>query len=449
MNREILHDKLREALEGKYLDEVKSLVNSLHPSVTKEALEGFSYEEISQLLKLFNPDKKADIFTYFELSEQVVLLDMMQEKEILDLVLHLRNDEIADLLVELPEDRHRAIFRKLAQKKREEILKLESYPEGTIGSIMTPNYAFVSPSITAAEALNKIRRESTDAEAIYYIYLVDSNSHLLGVVSLKQLIIAKSDKPVNTFMQKDIITLHAHSPVEEAVNELNKSDLLALPVLDREGRMAGIVTHDEIADAAAEETTEDFHRLAAAPGLKSQNLKLATIPELLAKRLPWLLILVFMNVFSGAGIAYFEDTIEAVVALVFFLPLLIDSGGNAGSQSATLMVRALAIGDVRLRDWFYFLRKEVSISILMGIAMGFGVSMVAMFRAPEVMVVVALTMLCTVVVGSLIGMMLPFVLTRLKLDPATASAPLITSLADISGVIIYFSIANWYLGLAG
>ncbi|KMQ52333.1 Mg/Co/Ni transporter MgtE / CBS domain [Chitinispirillum alkaliphilum] len=449
MDKEILHEKIREILQGEPVGEVKSLLDTLHPSVTKEALEGFSLDEIYKVLNLIEPEKRADLFSYFEISEQIEIMDRMDERSIFDLVTCIHNDEMVDILLELPEDRHRAIFRMMAKKKREDLLRLESYTEGTVGSIMTSDYAFLPPSITASQAINKLRRESSDAETIFYAYVLDENDHLLGVVSLKQLILANSGAIIDNFMQKDVITLSAVAPVGEAVIELEKSDLIAMPVLDKRGRMAGIVTHDDIADVAKEETTEDFHRMAAAPGLASMNIKMMGVPQLLVKRLPWLLALVFMNVFSGAGIAYFEDTIEAVVALVFFLPLLIDSGGNAGAQSATLIIRALAVGDVRVRDWFYFLRKEFTIALTMGLAMGAAVSLVALFRAPDVMIVVAITMICTVIVGSLIGMLLPFALTKLKMDPATASAPLITSLADISGVLIYFSIASWYFGRLG
>jgi magnesium transporter len=177
------------------------------------------------------------------------------------------------------------------------------------------------------------------------------------------------------------------------------------------------------------------------------RLRDASIAFLYSKRVGWLLALVFMNIFSGAGIAAFEDTIAAVVSLVYFLPLLIDSGGNAGSQSATLMVRALATGDVKMADWLRLLGRELSVALLLGLTMAVGVAAIAYFRAPEVLIVVPATMVLIVTVGSLIGMSLPFVLTRLGLDPATASAPLITSLADISGVLIYFSIASWYFGL--
>jgi magnesium transporter len=209
--------------------------------------------------------------------------------------------------------------------------------------------------------------------------------------------------------------------------------------------LIGIVTVDDVLDVAEEEATEDFHRVGSVGPIRT-SLRDAAILFLYQRRVGWLLALVFMNIFSGAGIAAFEETIAATVALVFFLPLLIDSGGNAGSQSATLMVRALATGDVKGSDWLRLLARELRVALLLGVTMAVAVSAVAFFRAPEVVVVVATTMTIIVLVGSLIGMSLPFVLTRFGYDPATASAPLITSLADISGVLIYFSIASWYLG---
>jgi len=202
-----------------------------------------------------------------------------------------------------------------------------------------------------------------------------------------------------------------------------------------------------VLDVQEEETTEDFHRTASV-GRVRMSLREAPLALLYRARVGCLLVLVFMNIFSGAGIAAFEDTLEAMIALAFFLPLLIDSGGNAGSQSATLMIRAMAVGDVRMPDWFRLLGRELGVALALGLTMSVGVSMIAYFRAPEIIAVVAMTMIIVVLAGSLIGMSLPFAFTRLGWDPATASGPLITSLADISGVLIYFSIATWYLGIA-
>jgi magnesium transporter len=233
-----------------------------------------------------------------------------------------------------------------------------------------------------------------------------------------------------------------------------KYDLLAIPVVNGNDSLVGIITFDDVHDVIEEEATEDFHRMGSissgsgADDLVDIGLRDASPWLLIRKRLPWLMALVFMNIFSGAGIAYYEDTIQATVALVFFLPLLIGSGGNAGAQSATLMVRALAIGDVMMKDWFRLVGKEVGIALAIGVCMAIAVSFIGVFRGGmDVAVIVSLAMVCVVLFGSILGMSLPFLLTRLKLDPATASAPLVTSVADIGGVIIYFGIATWYLRL--
>lgn len=447
MNNNILKNKIRRFLQDQNAAELKALAEGLHPSVFADGLAGFSTAEIRAVLAVMEPRRRADLFGFLNRNIQAAVAGEMDDSLLTELVTYLSHDERVDLLNDLPEERKGPLFKRLAQKERDDIRRLESYDEGTIGAIMTSDYVSLPPDVTSGEALEMLRRMAPDAETIYYAYVLDAERHLLGVVSLKDLIVAKPGQIVRDFMRASVISVHTRRPAEEAVRVLSKSDLLALPVLDREDKMVGIVTYDDLADVAEAENTEDFHRMAAAPGLKAISLRTATLGQMLVKRLPWLMVLVFMNIFSGAGIAYFEDTIEAMVALVFFLPLLIDSGGNAGSQASTLMVRALAIGDVKMRDWFYFLRKEICISVSMGVLMGFAVAAIAAFRAPEVIMVVAMTMTCTVIVGSMIGMMLPFVLTKLKFDPAAASAPLITSLADICGVLIYFGIATWWLGL--
>jgi magnesium transporter len=270
-------------------------------------------------------------------------------------------------------------------------------------------------------------------------------------VSLKDLIVARRDTQVGDIMHPEVISARVGDDQEDVGRKMQKYDLIALPVLNGGDVIVGIVTFDDIQDILEEEATEDFHGMGAIshkapPGLGNINMRDAGILMLVRRRLPWLLVLVFMNVFSGAGIAYFEDTIQAVVALVFFLPLLVDSGGNAGSQAATLMVRALATGRAKLSDWFFLLGKEVLVAGLLGLGMGMAVSFVSFFRAgPEIALVVSITMVCTVLFGSLVGMSLPFLLSKLRMDPATASAPLITSIADIGGILIYFSIARYAL----
>jgi len=310
---------------------------------------------------------------------------------------------------------------------------------------MTSDYATLTPGLSAQAAIDVLRREAPDKETIYRAYVLDDARRLIGAVRLRDLILAPADTPIEDLMEREPVTSGLHDRQEEVARKIARYDILAVPVIDEDGRLVGIVTHDDALDALQEEATEDFHKLGTVARLPG-SVRDASVKTLYQKRVFWLALLVFGNLFSGAGIAYFEDTIAAHVALVFFLPLLIGSSGNAGAQAATLMVRALATGDVRMRDWGRLIGREVVVALALGATMALAVSLIGIFRGgPEIALVVACTMVLVVIVGSLIGMSLPFLLHRFNLDPATASAPLVTTIADAVGVVIYFAIATAFL----
>lgn len=335
-----------------------------------------------------------------------------------------------------------------------------TYKVDTAGQIMEKEFIMVPSSFTVANAIAYFRKNATGKNNLHYLYVGDDNNKLCGVLSMRELLVSKEQARIQDVMTKDVISTYADVDQEQLSHVFdNLEDVMSIPVVTETNEMIGVIHMDDILDVVREETTEDFFKMAPVSSFGSgkgghgsfgaESLKDATISLLYRKRIVWLVVLVFMNVFSGAGIAHFEDVIEQNIALVFFLPLLVDSGGNAGSQAATLMIRSMALGDVKLTDWLKLFTKEISISFLLGLTMALAVSVVGFFRGgPEIAVVVALTMTVVVMVGSLIGMSLPFIFNKMKMDPATASAPLITSLADIIGVVIYFSIATWYLGLS-
>jgi magnesium transporter len=378
---------------------------------------------------------------------QDALLRAMADDETRGLLASLSPDDRAHLIGELPEEATENLTRLLSPGDLEEVRLILGYPEDSVGRLITPDYVTIRPEWTISRAIDQIRAVGKDSETINRIYVVDGTGRLIDDIELRRLILADPSAMVEEVMDRSYVSVSAFADREEAVALIRRHDLVALPVLDAAGVLIGIVTVDDLLDVAVEEATEDFHKVGSVGPIRT-SLRDAGVFMLYRRRIGWLLALVFMNIFSGAGMAYFEETIATAVALVFFLPLLIDSGGNAGSQAATLMVRALATGDVQMRDWLHLLRKELTVAITMGVTMAIAVSIVGMVRAPEVTAVVALTMIVIVVVGSLIGMSLPFLFTRAGWDPAAASAPLITSLSDISGVLIYFSLASWYLGLA-
>ena len=425
-----------------------------HPADLAAQFSEFDMKRVAEIFSGLSPDCCADVLVHMDYEDQREVARHLPDETLAKIIAHMSSDDRVDLLQSMPDERGEGLLHLLAKKEREDIRRLSSYEEDTAGAIMTSEYATLSPDLTARMAIDKLRLEAPDKETIYYAYVIDTERRLMGLVSLRELILARPNARIEDIMRRDPIRANVHDDQEEVARQMAKYDLLAMPVTNGNDALVGIITFDDVHDVIEEEATEDFHRMGSiSPGTGADDLvdiglKDASSWLLIQKRLPWLLALVFMNIFSGAGIAYYEDTIQATVALVFFLPLLIGSGGNAGAQSATLMVRALAIGDVIMKDWFRLLGKEVGIALCIGVCMGVAVSFIGIFRGgPDVAVIVSLAMVSVVLFGSLLGLSLPFLLTRFKLDPATASAPLVTSIADIGGVVIYFAIATWYLGL--
>lgn len=447
MNFEEIIIALKGVLVSRKRDDFARIVAHSHLPDLAIAIEHLSESNARAVLALADPPARAAIFGYLSADFQSRVAAHFDRKELAELFLHMPPDDRADLYNRLPEERHEDFMPALAQVEREDIRRLAAYPEASIGSVMTSDYASIPAELTAREAIDHLRRIAPDAETIYQAFVIDAERRLLGTVSLRELIVAAPMSRVSELMKTELVSVKVDAPREEAVQLISKYDLIALPVVDEADRLVGIVTYDDAMDVEKTEVDMDFRKVGAV-GELAGSLKDASIALLYKKRVFWLVVLVFGNLFSGAGIAYFEDTIAAYIALVFFLPLLVDSGGNAGSQSATLMVRALATGDLRLKDWSSMLLRELVVAGLLGATMGLAVSLLGVWRGgPEIALVVALTMQIVVIVGSVIGMSLPFLLSRLKLDPATASAPLITSIADATGVLIYFAIATAILGL--
>lgn len=398
------------------------------------AFELIEEENLHQVFRHLEDDRQQDIIVY-----------LGHNREKLSTLLNaLKPDDRTALLEDMPEHISRRMIQLLTPDERRIAVKLLGYPEESIGRLMTSEYVAVKPHYSIAEVIEHIRNFGRDSETLNVLYVVDNKLRLVDDLRIREILLAAPDKKVEDLMDHSFVSLNATDDQETAVKVFLDRDRVALPVVDGDGIMLGMVTVDDVMDVAQEESTEDFHRFGAMREAVNNPLT-APIGQLYKNRIVWLFALVFMNVFSGYAMQQFETTIQAMVSLVFFLPLLIDSGGNAGAQSATLMVRALATGEVALKDWAKLVGREVFIALLLGTTMAAAVSLVAGVRAPEIVVVVAISMVCIVLVGSVFGLLLPFIFTRLKLDPAAASAPLITSISDISGVIIYFSIATWYL----
>lgn len=417
-----------------------------HEPRVREGGLRFDAGERSRVFRALSREEAADVFLRLDPWEQATLLEGLPEGEQRLWMRMLAPDDAADLLQQAEVERRAALLELLDRPTRLEVHALLAYAEDEAGGLMSPRYARLRPELRVEEAIRYLRQQSGEpVETLYYAYVLDPEQRLLGVVSLRQLVVEPPERRVSDIMCSDLVVAHHGTDQEEVARLLREHGLLAVPVVDDERRMRGIVTVDDVMDVVEEETTEDFHQMGGVVPLDG-SLGAARLRVLYRRRIGWLLALVVVNMLSGAGIAAFEETIEATVALVFFLPLLIGSAGNAGAQASTLVVRGLATGDVRVRDWLRLFRRELFVSATLGLTMALAAALVSAVRAPEVLWVVALSMATIVVLGSLVGMLLPFALTRLRIDPATSSAPLITSIADVAGVLVYFSLARWLLG---
>jgi magnesium transporter len=399
------------------------------------------------LFGLLDADRQVRTFAYLDLALQPQILAALSPERRRAIVGDLDSDDRAALIDELSEPQAEQLIAQLPAEEREDTRELLAYDEDSIGRLMNTDFVSVRPYWTIAEALDHIRAANENGEWVNRIYVTQPEGKLLDSLPLRNFILGRLEQPVRTLMKREAISVRPEADREEAVRLIQRYDLEALPVVDGDGVLLGTVTVDDVMDVAQEETTEDFHKMGSV-GSVELSVRDASTWYMFRKRAPWLLMLVFANIFSGAALAYYESTISAAIVLLFFLPLLIGSAGNAGSQSSTLMVRALATGDVSLRDWFSLLLKEFAVALALGLALALAVAGLGVMRGGTLVgLTVALTMVVAVMAGSLVGMSLPFAFSRLKLDPATASAPLITCIADIAGIVIYFAIATAILDL--
>ncbi len=440
-----LQEQVQTFLEQGEAEEALEFLNNRHPAEIGGVIDELEAEAAMVLFDGLDRKTQARILPYMQDAHQLSMVRRLGRDAQARLLTDMNADERADLYQELPEEVQDALMPALAKAEREDLLRLTSYPEGTVGSVMTSEYATVPAHLTARQAIERLRAQALSKETIYIAYVLDSERRLQGTITLSGLVVANGDDSVEELMQSEVVSVHTDAPSAEAARLIADYDLLALPVVDDNDKMVGIVTHDDAMDVQEAEATEDIHKGATVGNLPA-SLKETALQTLYRKRIGWLVLLVFANVISGAGIAMYEDTIEAHVGLVFFLPLLIASAGNAGAQSATLMVRAIATGDVVPRDWLWMLFREIGLGLALGLTMAAAVAGIGLFRGgSEMALVVGLTMVIIVLAGSLIGMSLPFILDKLKMDPATASAPLVTFIADVAGILIYFGIASLIL----
>lgn len=420
---------LKESLEDVPAADIAELIEEVDPKIAVV------------LFRLLKKQKAADVFSLIGGSKDVELLDLLTHRQLAEVMSNLEPDDRVTLFEELPGHLTQRVMSSLQPEEQVEVKQMLGYPEESVGRQMTSRYVKVRSDWPIDKAMNSIRQYGFSAETINVIYVVDEQERLIDDLKLTQIILADPNDRIEDIMDDSFVALNAFDDQEHAVAMFSKYDRIALPVVDTDGILIGIVTVDDIIDIAREEATEDFHKGAAVAPLK-KTYRETSIWTLFGKRITWLIILVFVNMLSSGVIEYYEEVLASAIALAFFIPLLIDSGGNTGAQSATIMVRAIAVRDVKLSHWVTVMGKEMLVGIILGLTMGAASALLGVFRGGwEIGLVVGLSMVAIVIVANIIGALLPFILTRLNIDPAVASSPLITTIVDVTGLLIYFSIA--------
>jgi magnesium transporter len=366
-----------------------------------------------------------------------------------DVLEEMAPDDATDVIEEFDLAEAQAIFFEMDAEEAAELRELLGYPSDSAAGVMTPAFIAVRPELTADDAFQAIRQLAQVAETVYYVYVTDADQRLLGVLSLRDLVLCRPETPVGNLMLTQVARVRATADREEAAQILNEHGLLALPVVDDSNRILGIITADDVAEILEREVTEDIERLGGSQPLDIPYLK-ASIFLIARKRIVWLLVLFVAGTYTSNVLGHFQSTLAAVVSLSFFIPLLIGTGGNAGSQTTTTIIRAMSVGEVRLRDIFRVLRKEAGVAVLLAGAMGLAGFVRALLQEDVqagVPIVVAITAACVVIWAQSIAAILPLMIKRLGLDPAVVSTPLISTLVDGTGLFIYFTIAHWLLQL--
>ncbi len=440
--------EIKQFISQKRKDELKDVFYTYKPVEIAEALKELSLKDKVYLFSLWDIDFATDVFEKMDNEDQITLLGAIDEVHKKNILNELAPDERVDLFEELsPEmvNRFLSIMKKEEARDTKELMRYETT---TAGGRMTTEFASVKEEVTVGEALNILRKTAKDLEMVYYIYVLDNQDKLVGVLSLKELILAHPQDRISQVMHRNPIVLPVDMDQERVAREIARYDFVALPVVDNGGKMKGIITVDDIIDVIDEENTEDMYKFGAAGEHLEEYMKMR--PTFIAKnRLIWLIILAITGLFSGLVIQKFSFALENVIALSFYIPMLMGSAGNAGIQAAMAVVRGLTTGEVRIRDIWRVVKKEFLIGGMLGIPLG----LVALVRAlifqknSLLGVTVALSMLITITFATCLGAILPLICKHLKLDPAVVSGPLMTTILDISSLIIYFTISIALLGL--
>ncbi len=445
---ERIHLRLDESFVG-----IGEMVSDLAPADLAELINQLTLAEAASVISMLPVPRAVEVCNQPTMRRRAAILEQLEPSQVAQILAGLSADERTDIVQKMGyHERHR-ILPKLSAEIRKELEGLLQYPPHSAGGNMTTEFVRLDPKMTVGEALKRIRSVAREKESIYACYVMEpGTAHLLGAVSLRDLVMAELDAPITEVMRKKPVTVNVLDDQEEVAKKIGKYNLLAVPVLEQDGSVVGFVTVDDVIDVLVEEQTEDILRMAAVePSALDKPYMQVALPLMIKKRAGWLVILFLGEMLTATAMGFFEKEIERAVVLALFVPLIISSGGNSGSQASTLVIRALALGEVTLRDWFRVMRREIFSGLGLGVILGsIGFLRITMWSAFShiygshwllVALTVGVALIGIVLWGTLAGSMLPFMLRRLGFDPATSSAPFVATLVDVTGLVIYFSVA--------
>ncbi|MDD5843267.1 MAG: magnesium transporter [Solobacterium sp.] len=435
-------EKIIELLSQNNYKELKALLRESNEADVAECLNELEKEDLAIVFRLLNKDEAADIFARMDDGSQEMLVELMSDSELASIISKLYVDDAADLIEELPANLVTKVLKNTSATKRKTINEILKYPEDSAGSIMTTEYVDLHKNDTVKDAFDRIRKIGLKKETVYTCYVIDSDRHLLGVTTVKDLLMEDYETKLVDVMEENVITVSTTEDKEEVSKMFDKYDFLALPVIDSENRLVGIVTIDDAFDVMSEESEEDFEKMAAMAPSEDVYLK-EPIFRQYKNRIVWLLILMLSSIVTGKIITNYESAFASVPLLVSFIPMIMDTGGNCGSQASTMIIRALATDEIETRDVFKAWWKEIRIALLVGVTLGIvnGARIALQYHDLSLALVIAITLMFTACIAKSLGCLLPIGAKALKLDPAYMASPMITTIVDACSLAIYFNIA--------
>ncbi|HID0762912.1 TPA: magnesium transporter [Clostridium botulinum] len=443
-------ERILELINGKKYSEAREELLKLNSVDIATLLEEVDNKKnMLVLFRLLPKDIEIDVFSYMSNDMQQYIIQSITHEEMTTIIDQLYFDDVIDLLEEMPANIVKKILLNTDEKKRKLINQFLKYEEDSAGSIMTIEFVDLKKEMTVEQAIERIRKIGVDKQTINTCYVIDKNRKLEGITSIRRLILSNKDVLIKDIMKENYVSINTFDDQEYVASQFKKYDLVSMPVVDKEHRLVGIITIDDIVDIIDQENTEDFHKMAAMEPSEEEYLKTGVF-ELAKHRIIWLLVLMISATFTGNIIRKSEDVLQSVVILASFIPMLMDTGGNSGSQSSTLVIRGLALGEIKLKDIFKVMWKEFRVSVVVGIALSV-VNFLRVYFIEKVSFMVSITvcisLFFTVVLAKVVGGIVPIVAKKLKLDPAIMASPLITTIVDAVALLIYFGIAKILLGI--